>query len=154
MAVSWAASTRLQTGRRAAGGTCTCSRSRQQLVLHRSHTHHPWWLWARSRRRHFCTDGSSRQDTAETPPPPTYQVTCAAFPSFLITSFPLEGRWILCGRAGSCNLMFNQKQITHWNVVWRNRLFLFQGFNCTTNASHISHTTKSHFFVCVCALQP
>ena len=48
-----------------------------------------WWLWARSRRRHSVqTDCPSRQDASKVPcstPPLPYQVTCAAFPYFLIT---------------------------------------------------------------------
>ena len=75
-------------------GICTCSD--QQLVLHRSHTQPPLDDFEQGRdagTTFVQTALSSRQDTAVSPPLPN-QVTCAAFPSFLITSFPFEGWYI------------------------------------------------------------
>ena len=132
---------------------------------------------------------------------PTYQVTCAAFPSFPIAPFPF-GRWINMG--GQLQIRLIQKQLTNWSVVlegcrkvfaesvstsdhiklrikiilyilesqctllmlWntdgsypirRNGLIIFQGFNCTTNVSHISTRNSSHRKITscwLCALQP
>ena len=120
---------------------------------------------------------------------PTYQVTCAAFPSFPIAPFPF-GRWI--NMEGQLQIRFYHKQLMKlkcgigrlsktflqmiissfilyilefqctllmlWNTdgsypIRRNRLIIFQGFNCTTNVSHISTRNSSpqnHILLAVC----
>ena len=79
------------------------------------HTPSPWWLWARSRRRHFCTNGASRQDTAGKPPslpPPGIKSHAGGFPllSDSVLSFIHEH-----GRK-TCKLYYDKFLIEFWTT--------------------------------------